>query len=512
VTHPIEVAILAATLAAFSLIGWRARRWGAAPLRSLDEWGLGGRSNGAAMTWFLVGGTAFTAYTYVALPALVDGTGGLGLFSLPYTILVWPLFFMVAPRLWSVARANRYVTAADVARGRYGSTALGIAVALTGLLAVLPYLTLQLLGISVVLQVAGLPGDVPLLVAFSLLAAATWRSGLRAPALTAVAKDLLVSVGLVSALLIIPGRLGGMAHAFALAGSRVPLVPPAGDAVTYVTLAVGSALALFLYPHTVTATLAAGSRRALRRSAIALPLFTLSLGLIAVLGVLAAAAGLRPSADGAPRALPELVQMTMPAPLAGILFASIAVGALVPSAVMAIGAANLFSRNVYRDWIRPDASPEQQLAVARIVSLLAKVGALVFVVGLRTDAAINLQLLGGVWILQTLPAVGSGLYGHWFHRSGLLAGWAAGMVAGTLLAASQGFVGVVPLTLGSLHLRAYPGLVALVVNLAVTVAATLLVRSLRLPDGPDRTLPVLRPEPAPLAVAGGWPAASEASP
>lgn len=489
-SHPVELGIILAVFALFSAIGCLAHRWRRGTPATLEGWGLAGRRNGAVMTWLFLGATVFTAYTYVAVPALVAGSGGgLGLFALPYTILVWPLFTLVAPRFWSVARANRYVTAADFARGRHGSTALGVAVALTGLLATMPYLTLQLVGISAVLDVMGVSGDIPMILAFSLLAVATWRSGLRAPTLTAVAKDVLVAGAVVAALAVVVQAVGGLGHAYATAAAVIPVVPSLHDAPAYTTLVVGSALALFLYPHTVTAVLAARSRAALRRSAQGLPLFTLLLGVIAIFGILAVAAGLQPSADGVPRTLPQLVQQTSPGVLAGIVGAAIAVGALVPAAVMSIGAANLFARNIYRDCIRPDATEEQQLAVARIVSALAKLGAVAFVLALKTDDAIDLQLLGGVWILQTLPAVGFGLFGRWFHRWGLLAGWATGMALGTVLGASQGFIGIVPLDLGPVQLRVYSGLLALTFNVAVAGAATIVLRALRAPDGRDRTRP-----------------------
>ncbi len=98
---------------------------------------------------------------------------------------------------------------------------------------------------------------------------------------------------------------------------------------------------------------------------------------------------------------------------------------------MSIAAANLWTRNVYKEFINPDATPKQEATQSKLVSLVVKFGALAFVLGLDTQDAINLQLLGGVWILQTLPTLVFALYTRWFHRWALLIGWAVGMGYGT---------------------------------------------------------------------------------
>jgi len=106
---------------------------------------------------------------------------------------------------------------------------------------------------------------------------------------------------------------------------------------------------------------------------------------------------------------------------AGLVFGALGIGALVPAAIMSVATANLFTRNVYVEFVYPAATPEHQMRGARLVSVMVKLGALVFVLGLRPQDAINLQLLGGVWILQTLPAVVLALCTRRLHRIGLLA-------------------------------------------------------------------------------------------
>ncbi|WP_225821481.1 monocarboxylate uptake permease MctP [Streptomyces naphthomycinicus] len=500
---------LAVTVMGFSAAHWRK----AAGEPSLDEWGLGGRSFGTWITWFLLGGDVYTAYTFVAVPAAIYAAGAAGFFGVPYTILVYPLIFTFLPRLWSVCHRHGYVTTADFVRGRFGSRGLSLAVAFTGILATMPYIALQLVGIQAVLDVMGVGGgentgwfvkDLPLLLAFGVLAAYTYSSGLRAPAMIAFVKDTLIYLVILVAIIYIPIRLGGFDEIFAKAGEAYGRTVPAtgrprGALVsapdarwTYATLALGSAMAMFMYPHSITATLSSRSRDVIRRSTTVMPLYTLMLGLLALLGFMAIAAGVK--VTNGQLAIPQLFEDMFPAWFAGVAFAAIGIGALVPAAIMSIAAANLFTRNIYKDFIRPDATPQQETKVSKLISLLVKVGALVFVLTMDKTVAINFQLLGGIWILQTFPALVGGLFTRWFHRWALLAGWAVGMVYGTAAAygvASPaqkhfgGSAGEIP-GIGEIG---YIGLTAFVLNIAVTVVLTVVLKAAKAPEGTDATSP-----------------------
>ena len=495
-----------------TVLGFVAARWRRGDLALLDEWGLGGRRFGTVITWFLLGGDLFTAYTFIAVPALVWAVGAGGFFALPYTVLVFPLAFLVMPRLWSVASKHRYVTAADYVKGRYSSRGLATAIAFTGLLATMPYIALQLVGIQVVLEGLGIQGEWPLIIAFAVLAAYTYTSGLRAPAMIAVVKDTLIYATVIVAIIYIPSQLGGWDNIFGAASEALPerdepgaLVPGTPDAqVAYASLALGSAMALFLYPHALTAVLSSRSQDVVRRNMSLLPAWTLLLGLMALLGYMAIAAGLAVTEPN--HAVPALFVDMFPSWFLGVAFAAIAIGALVPAAVMSIAAANLFTRNVWKEFVRADVSDREEAQVAKIVSLIVKVGALAFIIFLPTQYAIDLQLLGGVWMLQTLPAVIIALYTRWFHRWGLLAGWLVGMVVGTWIATSQDFAPVweVPV----LSVTAYTGLVALALNLVVAALITLVLGRRGRSDRLDETRPeeydeiVETREPAPTVGAG----------
>jgi SSS family solute:Na+ symporter len=185
-------------------------------------------------------------------------------------------------------------------------------------------------------------------------------------------------------------------------------IPSAQAYWAYATLALGSALALFMYPHSITATLSSRSRNTIRHNATILPAYSFVLGLLALLGWVAIAAGTKPiGLDGVPNAqlvIPQLFEDSFPGWFAGVAFAAIAIGALVPAAIMSIAAANTFTRNIYREWLKPNATHAEEASVSKIGSLLVKGFALVFVLTLDKQNAINFQLLGGIWIHQlTFP-------------------------------------------------------------------------------------------------------------
>jgi solute:Na+ symporter, SSS family len=509
------IAVFVVLFLLVTVLGFYAARWRRGDLDQLHEWGLAGRRFGTVVTWFVLGGDLYTAYTFIAVPALLFATGATGFFAVPYTIIVYPFVFVVMPRLWSVARRHGYITPADFVRGRYDSQALALAVAVTGILATMPYIALQLVGIQVVVAAMGVTGrgivaDLPLIIAFLILAAYTYTSGLRAPAMIAVVKDLLIYITILVAVIVIPAKLGGFAHIFAAAGQVLPhktppatLIPTSKAYLAYATLALGSALALFMYPHSITGVFASTSRTVIRRNAALLPAYSLLLGLIALLGYMAIAAGVRPTTSAG--VVPALFLKEFPEWFAGFGFAAIAIGALVPAAIMSIAASNLFTRNIYSAYLRPDATAREEAATAKLVSLVVKVGALAFIIFLPAQQAINFQLLGGVWILQTFPAIVFGLYTRWLHRRALLIGWAAGMVSGTLMAIALNFKSsVYPLQLGDHIYPAYAAVYALIVNVVIAVVLTLAFNAVGVARGTDETTSVdydveVAPAPAGLA-------------
>jgi SSS family solute:Na+ symporter len=548
----VELGVFLVLFLLVTVLGFLAARWRAGDgLNHLDEWGLGGRQFGGWVTWFLVGGDLYTAYTFVAVPALVFGAGALGFYALPYTVVLYPIVFLPALRLWSVSRTHGYVTPADFVRGRYGSPLLALLIAVTGIVATMPYIALQLAGLEAVLRTMGLNGSgllghLPLFIAFVVLALYTYSSGLRAPALIAFVKDTLIYLVILVAVIYLPLKFGGWGHIFDQAQATLSKPSPTtgkpagsilltgANQLQYATLALGSALALFLYPHSVTGLLASRGRTVIKKNMIALPAYSFLLGLLALLGYVAIAAGVKPLVNQATHKadsntiIPLLFGHTFPSWFAGIAFAAVGIGALVPAAIMAIAAANLWTRNIYKEFLHRSATPAQEARQAKLASLVVKLGAVLVIIGVDPQFSIDLQLIGGVLILQTLPAVAISLYTRWLHVWGLIAGWVVGMGWGVYLlygipngSTGKGHFGGSALTLGKLSVfgwhpfagsttQIYIGVIALVANLVVAVVVTAVVRALRAPEGPDQTTsddyqadaaPAVEPPPTPAAVA-----------
>jgi len=486
----VALAIFVLLFGFISWLGFAAARWRRGDLDQLHEWGLGGRRFGTLITWFLVGGDIYTAYTFIAIPALAFGAGAVAFFAVPYTIMIYPLLFLAFRRLWHVCHKHGYITAGDFVRGRFGNRWLALAVTVTGIVATMPYIALQLVGIQVVIGALGISGtglaaDLPLFIAFVVLAAFTYSSGLRAPASIAIVKDILIYVTALTAIIVIPLQLGGFAKIFAAIPDKKLLlaIPPpdsTGAYSGYATLALGSALALFLYPHSLTGILSASSGHAIRRNAAMLPGYSFMLGLLALFGFFVIAAGVDKLPEyaggfkqfGNNFAVPALLLHSFPAWFVGVAFAAIGIGALVPAAIMSIAAANLYTRNIHREFVNKNPTDKQEAQIAKTVSLIVKFGALVFILFVPTQYAVQLQLLGGIWIIQTLPPVMLGAYTRWFNAWALLAGWAMGTYAGTAMAVSTKLTTTFPLHVAGYTFPGYTAVYTVLLNLVVAIVLT----------------------------------------
>ena len=440
---------------------------------------------------------------------------------MPYTIILYPIIFIFMARLWSVSHRHGYVTTADFVRGRYDSRVLSLAVAVTGFVATMPYIALQLVGIQAVLEVVGLGGsdnwlakDLPLLVAFVLLAAYTYTSGLRAPAVIAFVKDALIYLVIIVAIIYLPHKFGGWgAHLRRRAGqdgarpTRRPasrpasFIPGAGSATCPATGPTPPSRSARRWRCSCTPTRSrrrcpprvarrsGATPRSCRRTPSCWACWPCSAGWPSP------RAPSRSGADGKPNpqlVIPQLFEDSFPSWFAGVAFAAVAIGALVPAAIMSIAAANTFTRNIYKEWIKPNATHAEEAKVSKLASLVVKAFALLFVLTLDNQNAINFQLLGGIWILQTFPAIVFSLYTRWFHRYALLAGWAVGMVYGTVAAyqvaspVTKHFGGSLK-TIPAIEQMGYIAVTAFVLNVVVAVVLSAVLRTMKVSNGADET-------------------------
>ena len=470
--------------AIFVILGFSAGRWRKGDLGLIGEWALAGRRLGAYLTWFLIGADLYTAYTFVAVPSGVFAKGALFFFAVPYVATTFAIAMLTMPRLWAEAKKHGYVTSSDFVKDKFKSPTLAILLAITGIVAELPYIALQIVGMRAVLTVmlSGLADintviEISLVLSFIVLAVFTFATGLRGATLTAVFKDVLIFITVIVIIIVVPLSYGGFQHAFAVKKSFQSL--PAVDGSAYWTLWLGSALALFLYPHAINGSLSSSDQKKLRRSTALLPIYGIGLALLALFGVLVYAVGpamsyldtISPASRGI-LVVPALIVYTMPSWFAGIALLGIFIGGLVPAAIMAIAQANLFVRNIVKEfWPKMPARTEASLA--KWMSAVFKFIALGFVFIVPATYAIQLQLLGGVIILQILPAVFLALFIKRLNKHSLIAGWAVGMFIGIYLVEIANKFG--PLTTSffkSSYGLLYIGLISVAINVIISLAGS----------------------------------------
>ncbi|MCY0859552.1 MAG: sodium:solute symporter [Sulfolobaceae archaeon] len=486
----------------FAFLGFYGSRWRRGDLSKLSEWALAGRKLGWFLNWFLMGADLFTAYTFIAVPSLLLASGPVGFFAVPYVAWGFAVELLIAPRLWTVARNRGYVTAADFVKDRFNSRLLPIAIALTGTVAELPYIALQIIGMEAVLipiflalgvSAIKTATDLALLVSFIILAAFVFTSGLRGATLTGVFKDLLIWITVLVVIIYVPLAVGGFGVALHNAQTLSTAVDSAINHVSkpilyahaptveafasaYLSLALGSALALFLYPHAVNGYLSPESKRAVKLSAALLPIYGIGLALIALFAILIYsvpnAVNLVVATKNGALTVPSLIGYTLPSWFVGLAYVGIFIGGLVPAAIMAIGVANLLTRNVIKEFWK-DMPEHTEATLAKWISTAFKFVALAFVFIVPATYAIQLQLLGGILIAQTLPPVFLGLYTDKLEPRSLFVGWLAGIGSGVYLTLLANHFGPLKTSayltpIGPLYIA----VIALSINLVISLVGT----------------------------------------
>ncbi len=492
----IGIAIFLVLFVIFVFLGFFGSRWRRGNLNMLSEWGIAGRRLGPYISWFLLGADVFTAYTFVAVPSLAYAKGSMAFFAVPYVAIVFGIAMLTMPRLWQVSRNKNYITASDFVKDRFNSRFLSIVLSITAVVAILPYIALQIVGMQAVLTImlfgiadAKVVSEIALVISFIILAAFTFTSGLRGVTLGSIFKDILIFLTVIVVIVAVLWSYGGFTHSFAaiakakgMAASLPYSVLPPASVPAFFTLFVGSAFALYLYPHIINGSLAANSKKTLRRSLAVLPIYSIGLALLALFGIIiyavpAALSIVKTTGNGL-LAVPALIVTVLPGWLAGICLLGVFVGGMVPAALMAIAAANLLSRNVVKEF-KPKISPKGETRLAKWLSALIKFIALGFVFVAPLTYAIQLQLLGGIIILQLLPAIFLGLYMKKLDWKPLSLGWAVGIILGiwlVLVANNYGSLATSNFETGIGLL--YIGLIALAANMIISILGSYVMEAI----------------------------------
>jgi SSS family solute:Na+ symporter len=492
---PLSIAVFVILFILFVALGFYGSRWRKGDLSKLKEWGMAGGRLGTTLGWFLLGADIYTAYTFIAVPSSLFAKGAIYFFAAPYVIITYAFAMWAMPKFWKIANKHGYLTMADFVREIFNSRLLAISIALVGIVAELPYIALQIVGMQAVL-IALLSGvgatqtiiELSLIISFIILAAFTWTSGLRGATLGALLKDALILVSVV-AVVVAVATLGGF-HAALINASATSIhyfQLPSSLYNAYWSLFVFSALALYLYPHVVNGSLAQKNPATVRKTASLLPLYSIGLGLLAmfgfmIYGVPAALSYVHsfPASVQGTQVVPGLILTLLPPWLSGAALLGIFIGGLVPAAIMAIAAANLFTRNIAKE-IKPKMTPKEETRVAQIFAVVFKFLALGFVFLIPATFAIQLQLFGGILILQVLPAFVFGMITKNLNRRALFLGLLGGVVSGVyMMEAANNYAQWTTTLVGTGIGPVFIGMIALLINIVIVLVGTWVANYLKI--------------------------------
>jgi len=394
----LELGIMLAFIIVVGVVGFYASRLKPTLTNDIAEWSLGGRSFGLFIIFFLLGGDIYTAYTLIALPGFAYGHGVLALFATSYVIITYPIVFLTMPRLWNASKKHGFITGGDYTQKVFDSKTLALIVGVVGILAELPYIGLQIFGMNYMLRVTHVPSNVTITISLLLVIGFTIVNGLRAPALTAFIKDFFIWAMVIFLVIYIPAHyFGSLGEMFTWFNQhhQAKSVLTSGQITVFSTLALGSAMALFLYPHVITGVYSSITPKTIRKNAILLPIYNIMLLLITVLGF--AALFVVPGLKNPNMAFPMMISKTFgPIPTA-VIGGIIILGSMIPASIMAIASANLFTRNVYKNLFHPNLGDSAERTMSKVVVAVIIILALFLSLAMSPRFILTLQLRVGLY-------------------------------------------------------------------------------------------------------------------
>ena len=436
----------------------------------LEQWTVGGRGFGVVLTYLLMAGEVYTTFSFLGASGWAYSRGGPALYILAYLTLAYVVSFFTLPPIWELGRKYGLQTASDFFGQCYGSKYLAAFVCLVGMAFLVPYVQLQLTGLGIIMEVAsseGIHRAPAIVIGVTLVVAFVLASGVRAVAWVSVLKDALMLLAAVAIGIGVPyahfGSIGRMFAALAHARPAHVTMPGAtpnlGHAWYFSTVLLTS-LGFYMWPHSFASAFTAKSADTLRRNAVVMPLYTLTLAFVLFAGFAAILAV--PGLANGDMSLLTVVRSTFPAWFLGVIGGAGALTAMVPAAIFTLTAATLFAKNLYRPLFAPNMTDDQVERVARLMVVVLSVVALYFAIYSSTTL-VSLLLLGYAGVTQFFPGVVLGLFWRRASMPAVFAGMVAGVATVTVLA----------LTKRDPIFGLNAGFVALCLNFTIAIAGSL---------------------------------------
>jgi SSS family solute:Na+ symporter len=462
----VALSITSAIVAVGSLAGFSARFQ---HKMDLEQWTVAGRGFGTMLVWLLMAGEIYTTFTFLGASGWAYSRGGPVLYILGYQPLSYVVSFYVFPRVWEAGRKYNLQTLGDFFQSRYGRTYLSSFVALSGMIFLLPYVQLQLTGLGIIVEVASygaIHRTTAIIIAFTIVAGFVFVSGIRGVAWASVMKDFLLLFAALFLGFAVPriyfGGIGGMFAALAHAKPEHLVMPGATKDLGhtwYVTSVFMTACGFFMWPQNFAAAFTARSGKILRRNAIFMPLYSITMPLMIFVGFTALL--VLPKLRNGDLALLTLVRNTFPAWFLGVIGGAGALTAMVPAAIQILTAATLFSKNICRPVLAPRMTDQHVAALAKFMVLVLTLGALYLALH-SSVSLVSLLLMGYAGVAQFFPGVILGLYSKKVGAAAIFSGLFCGvaLVAFLILTKRDPWIGL------------NPGFIALCLNFAVVAAIT----------------------------------------
>jgi SSS family solute:Na+ symporter len=383
----------------------------------LEQWTVGGRGFGVLLVWLLMAGEIYTTFTFLGASGWAYSKGAPVLYILGLQPLAYVVSFYVLPQVWEAGREYRLQTQADFFAVRYESKFLQTFVALVGVVFLIPYLQLQLTGLGIIVEVASFGGihrTSGMIISCAFVAAFVFVSGVRGVAWVSILKDSLLLFAAIFLGFAIPyiyfGGIGPMFTALMSAKPHYLVMPGATKNLGhawYVSTVLLTSLGFYMWPHNFGASFTAKSAQTLRRNAVIMPLYSVTMPLLLFVGLTAIL--VLPGLKDGDLSLLSIVRKTFPAWFLGIIGGAGALTAMVPAAIQILTAATLFIKNVYRPIVGPSMPDRHVAKLAKAMVLVITAIALCFAV-YGSTSLVGLLLLGYADVTQFFPGVVLGLY------------------------------------------------------------------------------------------------------
>jgi len=449
----------------------------------LEQWTVGGRSFGAILVFLLMAGEIYTTFTFLGGSGWAYGKGGPAFYILSYGALAYLMSYFMLPAIWRYAKKNKLMSQADFFVSKYKSPALGLLVSIVGVIALIPYLVLQLTGLGSIVSESSygsISPTVAVWIGVIVVVIFTIISGIGGSAWTSVLKDGIILVVVLFMGIYLPMHYyGGYQHMFTMINASKPgflSLPTKGLSVSwFISTVLLTALGFYMWPHTFAAAYSAKNEKTFRKNAILLPLYQLVLLFVMFIGF--AAIFQVPNLKNSDLALLEFSKIAFPSWFVGVIGGAGLLCAIVPGSLLLMTSSTILAKNIYK-YFSPSASDAKVMKIAR--SLVPVVALIAVYFTFNSGSAIVILLLTGyAFVTQIFPAfLFSMLKNNFVTKQAAFAGILAGVLTVTYVTATNSSVGslfpFLPQAIKDLNV----GIIALIVNIVVLLGVSLLTRSM----------------------------------